>query len=712
MILREITFHNFLVYHGTQKIELPAKGESALTVVVGPNNSGKTSFIRGLKFWLYGEKGVPKKTDLPLLLNNKAKSETPVGSSVQAWVEVKFERQTSEGSQTVNLRRSVEGSRRGPENWQVGEILLREYVSGRKLDSDPRESDRWQARLEGMMPRALFDAFYFKGEPLDGKLLGDVTGIREALGLFLHEDQWKEAENAAAHIRDEIDRRIISLTAKNRELNERVREKSRIQEQLDDQRQHLEEEKSKRDSLEAELEACTESLAKLGNLEAAKEAQLVLVKAKADEANATKALADADNSIVREISTSLGLPFLTGAIAPVKKILAGLEEDNILPADICSGFIDRVLERTTCICGHSHDDSTRKAWEAYRDKTLEADVNEGLRKLLDWVRPKGDSSIATRSERTRQQLAHLLDSRKSAARSQNEARARLDRCEMDLTLVPHEEIARIGQAIQKLRSDLKSCERRLQILNDEVTKRESLLRRINEDIADLQKKTGVRLDEFDRLQAARDRADALHKLLGVCRNRLGSYFHRVLQTAVARAYDSKATDGSRAHIDRRTLLPSIHVAGEKTTHLGGGQSQLLALAYVVALAKLRQNMHRQLETLGVRLGRIDDLSFFMDSPFGSMEEHYKRAAVELIPESARQMVVLLWKEDWIFARPVLEPKASAIHAVRFHTTPENLAKIDPKERDYPLPGGDQTLLVPLPDGEEHSRSELIPIKRP
>ena len=59
MIIREITFHNFLVYHGTQKIELPAKGGSALTVIVGPNNSGKTSFIRGLKFWLYGEKGVP-----------------------------------------------------------------------------------------------------------------------------------------------------------------------------------------------------------------------------------------------------------------------------------------------------------------------------------------------------------------------------------------------------------------------------------------------------------------------------------------------------------------------------------------------------------------------------------------------------------------------------------------------------------------------------
>jgi hypothetical protein len=213
-----------------------------------------------------------------------------------------------------------------------------------------------------------------------------------------------------------------------------------------------------------------------------------------------------------------------------------------------------------------------------------------------------------------------------------------------------------------------------------------------------------------RLQSARSRADGLAKLLLLCRNKLGIYFHRVLQASVSAAYDTKATDGSQAKIDRKTLLPSIHVGGARTGNLGGGQSQLLALAYVVALARLRQTMHAQMESLGVRLGKIDDLSFFMDSPLGNMEEHYKQAAVELIPGSARQVVVLLWKEDWVFARPVLEPKASAIHAVKFHTTPENLAKIAPGERLYPLPGGDLELVVVLPEGETHSRSELHTIR--
>jgi hypothetical protein len=59
---------------------------------------------------------------------------------------------------------------------------------------------------------------------------------------------------------------------------------------------------------------------------------------------------------------------------------------------------------------------------------------------------------------------------------------------------------------------------------------------------------------------------------------------------------------------------------------------------------------------------------------------------------------------------VLEPEAAAIHTVKFHTTAENLAKIAPGERLYPLPGGDLELVVELPECETHSRSELHTVR--
>lgn len=710
MILHEIRFHHFLAYFGDQAVALPSSGESALTVIVGPNNSGKTSFLRGLKFWLYGEKAFPNDSELLLLPNHRSKAETEVGKSLSVWVEVTFERQSTSGNERVTLRRTLECNRHGSEKWVKNAVRLEPFSKGYRVDSTEKDRANWQARLEAMIPRALFDAFYFKGEPLDGKVLGEVAGIREALGMFLHEDQWKEAERAAVIVRDRIDAEIAKLSAKSQELTKKLAERANVQGQFDSQNRALQEELETQAALETDQEELTEALAKLGDEKAAVEAKAALDAASREAADATKALDAADAEIVREIGNSRGIPFLNAAIEPVSTVLAELERDNILPAEISPGFIDRVVNRETCICGTAHTDSTRMAWEAYREKTLRADVSEGLRKLLDWVRPDGAMSIQVRAERMSSRLSGLLEARRAAVEQRESAKRRLDQTRKDLALVPHEEIARIGRELKRVSAAAKESDRRLILFRGEVARREASLKRIDGEVAELQRKAGVNPDALKKLQLAREKADGLAKLLVLCRNRLGIYFHRVLQTSVSTAYDSKATDGSRAKIDRKTLLPSIHVAGAKTGNLGGGQSQLLALAYVVALARLRQTMHSQMETLGVQLGRIDDLSFFMDSPLGNMEEHYKQAAVELIPGSARQVVVLLWKEDWVFARRVLEPQAAALHAVKFHTTAESLAKIAPAERTYPLPGGDKNLVVELPDGEIHSRSELLTIR--
>jgi len=73
MIIRHLTFHHFLLYHGDQRLELPTDGERTLTVVVAPNNAGKTSIIRGLKFWFYGEKGL---AECPRLMASQQNSQS------------------------------------------------------------------------------------------------------------------------------------------------------------------------------------------------------------------------------------------------------------------------------------------------------------------------------------------------------------------------------------------------------------------------------------------------------------------------------------------------------------------------------------------------------------------------------------------------------------------------------------------------------------
>jgi hypothetical protein len=710
MIISRLSFQHILTYYGSQTVELPTSGNRTLSIVVGPNNSGKTSIIRALKFWFYGEAGLPRKGDLPLFLCNKAKAETPVGKSLLGWVEITFERAENQGKETYCLRRTIDAKRVSEDRWEVREVSLARIRTTARPPVQPDENGRLQRMIEAMVPRALFDAFYFKGEPLDGKLLGDVGSIRQALGQFLHEDQWKEAEEAAAAIRDDLAKKLSKLTAANVDLNRKLSEESQNQIKLDAQRLALQDEEAGLRKAEESYNQETENLAKLGDEEAAREVKAQHSRAIQRRDSAKNRLTQADQDILREINQCAGIPFLVGAVEPVKAILAEMERENILPADITPGFVDRVLAKNTCICGKKHDDNSRAHWEAYRNKTLAADAGEGLRKLLDWVKPRGPLSIQQRSDHTTSELKRLTDLRAKAVVEFNEAIAAVAAAEEAMQAVPVEEIARIGKALQSLQSEIKSKSGRIRVIADALQATEYTAKRLKEDVQQLSAKSGVDQNAFKRLSTAKDRADRLFKALSFCRGRLSQYFHRVLQASVANFYDSKATDGSKAHIDRQTLLPSIQVKGQRIHNLGGGQSQLLALAYVVSLARLRQDMHTQMEKLGVRLGKIDDLSFFMDSPFGSMEKHYKEAAVQLVPGSARQVILLLWKEEWDFARDFLEEQADRIYAVQFSTSSDDLKKIGKEARTYHFASGQKELIKSLSAEDDQPHSELLRIQ--
>jgi hypothetical protein len=318
-------------------------------------------------------------------LSNKAKAEVPVGSTLTGWIEVTFERTGFRGKETICLRRILEIKRASEDRWTTNEVKLEHIKPGSRPIIEEDKEGRFQRMIEGMVPRLLFDAFYFKGEPLDGKLLGDVGSIRDALGQFLHEDQWKEAEGAAEAINESLAKKVTKLTAANSELKRKDAHQRQNETKLKSPRDALEKEEAQLLAVREEYNGEAEKLSRLGDEEVAREAKRQLTEAQQRLTRAKARFETADEEIVREIGNSLGVPFLNAAIAPVAEILKEMEDDNILPADITPGFVDRVLKNKTCICGKQHDESSRSHWEEYRKKTLAADAGEGLRKLLDWV---------------------------------------------------------------------------------------------------------------------------------------------------------------------------------------------------------------------------------------------------------------------------------------------------------------------------------------
>jgi len=204
--------------------------------------------------------------------------------------------------------------------------------------------------------------------------------------------------------------------------------------------------------------------------------------------------------------------------------------------------------------------------------------------------------------------------------------------------------------------------------------------------------------QLQKLHQMRERANELQTLIEKSLVRLKSSFHTLLQLSVSKYYDVNVTDNSKAHIDPKTLLPSIRRNGEILSSLGGGQSQMLALAHIISLAELRRHLHSELDELGIKTGKLDDQSFFLDSIFAPCDTVYARIVAGFLPGKARQMVLLLAQQQWHDeVRSEIEPFAQKIFLLKLHT---NNADRTPEEYVFPFKRRRYDLLANIPANQE------------
>lgn len=121
-----------------------------------------------------------------------------------------------------------------------------------------------------------------------------------------------------------------------------------------------------------------------------------------------------------------------------------------------------------------------------------------------------------------------------------------------------------------------------------------------------------------------------------------------------------------------------------------------------------------MQKLGIGYGRVDDQSFVLDSPFNQMTGTYAQAIVNFLEGNARQVILLLAKQQWDLVRPYLEPKVSCIMAYQYHTLGEKITELrqkDPKLNDfiYHVDGKSVKLIEELPKSGVHPYTKIFSI---
>ena len=161
-----------------------------------------------------------------------------------------------------------------------------------------------------------------------------ASGVSPRLSSFLHEDRWGEVEEAAEAVRQQYTRELGRLNERNQEYNKLLSEEELLRDYELKEKEKFRRAKEELDEATARFNDATGRLQELGSgSEAEKQvSQLRELRTKLDAVKRTRERADVE--IARLVGASRGIPFLLGALPSGRRILAQLQEENILPSDV------------------------------------------------------------------------------------------------------------------------------------------------------------------------------------------------------------------------------------------------------------------------------------------------------------------------------------------------------------------------------------------
>lgn len=659
----------------TQRIDFVSRSDdsSNITVVVAPNNSGKTTIIRALRFLLYGSETAG--LDASRCVNLEKIRLTASGGRVEAYVEAEISSRGVRRRIRRKLMAVKEG--RGIGEVQILEETLKMYRLEDRRDIPQDDPAVAEGILKSMVPPGLFDFFFFKGEELAAKLIDpeyEATDIKTGLADVFYRTQWDD-------VRDTL-RRVTNGFANKRRDATGVSEQYKKLSALKDS--YLE----NRDKLKLHLDTKQKATSKL-NAEYDKLDALVMASktGKHEELNekirTRRELKKVSETKIEAFKTSLEeaigrtghFLFLDSAFSKARIVLDKMREQKLLPADISEDFFARLLSAGECVCKTPLPTGSpaRAQLELHKAASLSGKLNHELFSLSSRLSPESVEGYHHKRK-------HLISRIK-------QTRAELD-CEIEKVGKFESEIKTLeGERDTESEENYKELvKRRNQAratydqARDDVADARAQLAEIDRKLSDVQSeiKDSGHVPEQARLHAeCEELAKRLTDLVNTSAKALQDSLYEYLQDSVTKIYDEIVTDGSKAIIDPSNLLPSIKRDGVGGFAAGGGQQQTLCLAYIISLAELRKKVNAELKK-HFHLKEVDDQCFFMDSVFAPMDPAYRGKVASALPGKMRQLVLLLSGQQW--DAPVSKGLKGQIKNAYYFSYHSHNPPADPAER--------------------------------
>lgn len=626
MKLMSIQLCNFRQFYGKTPEIVLAGGTRNTTIIHGNNGAGKTTLLNAFTWVLY-EKFTAAFAVEDKLVNKRAITEAQPGKPVECWVEVAFEHD----SKRYRFKRLCRVYNNGDIEHSKSELYL--YVAG--------DDGRWllsqqlpEDIIGRILPETLYQYFFFDGERIDriaryDKKAEIAEATKELLGVKVLTRSIEHLKNAKRSLEDELKAIGDSATRK------LLKEQEKLEQESDDLLK-------RQGEISQELIHQQEVKKAIGDrlleLSGAEDLQRLRDELEQQRNSIREQLKQAKDALKRAISTRGYTVLLSDVTTEFRALIEHLRERGELPTGIKRQFVGDLLNQQRCICGAEliEGTHTHQLVHSWMDKAGSSDVEETAIRMGAQV-DEIDKQAADFWQEVDRQQVNIQQWRNEVSRIETQ----LDNIKEKLRSYPNEDIQQLQKRLDRTEDTIRELileqganRQKIDISASEIEVKVKQIakHKMNEEKQALvQRRITATQDAIERLIQVKTRLEQQFRLL--LEKKVQEIFSQISFTP----YIPKLSEKYELTLVENTAWQEAEVAAST------GENQILSLSFIGGI------IDRVREWSGNKMLMGPDSSTFpvvMDSPFGSLDEIYRRQIAKTIPKLANQLIVLVTKTQW------------------------------------------------------------------
>jgi DNA sulfur modification protein DndD len=628
MKLNYLQLCNFRQFYGkTPKIEF-ASGERNTTVIYGNNGAGKTSILNAFTWVLY-EKFTAAFALPELLVNQRSLTEAQPEQAVECWVELQFERDRK----IYQLKRKCYATKNAEHQVSYSQTNLFMLVAG--------DDGRWYSPLESpediigtILPASLHQYFFFDGERIDSFFRQNQNSnlaedTKELLGVKILDRAIEHLKKAKRTLQEELSELGDAQT------KQLLREQINLEQEYETTNQRIAEIITEVNQLEQHKANLSRQLLEISGADEIQKLKLKLVK---EQKSIKKNVLEGKAELKSLLSRDSHLVFLTALTDNFLNLLQTLRDRGQLSSGLKREFIQQLLEEQRCICGEAltPDSETYNNVKSWLKKVELKNVEESAIRLETEI-----NNIESQSENFWQQLDQQQAETNYQYRELNRIEAEILQANKQLKSYPNRDTQKLQQNIETVEEQLKNLILEQGGNQQRQSDRLPQLEKLKQKIARHQLTENKQQLAQQRIAVVEEAIARLNKV----RNRLEQQFRLALEQKVQEIFSFISFTPYIPKLSSEYKLTLVENTSGIATPVAAstGENQILSLSFIGGIIdRVRQWSQRN------TLMGYDSSTFpiVMDSPFGSLDQIYRRQVAKAIPRLANQLIILVTKTQW------------------------------------------------------------------